>query len=258
MTWLEENTSWLESAREHWAPRQAERVLIRAWLAQEIAFDCYDPITIEGGLQSVVCSLETGRMPDDVFVDSPRSLTVTEGDIQIPICDVHVATDGLGSIPIATVSCGWFSPDATQTGTWVRKRPRAECYAMDTVNTASAEFKATNFLKATVTAQFLEFHALGDAELLRRLLVELPSLSSSRAGGMGSLYGWEIEVDTAAKHWPSWQDESGRAMRAMPHGYLRNVTGCDVRDATLRAPYWHKRTMTLCDVPFQEVGSILC
>jgi hypothetical protein len=256
MTWLEENTAWLAAAREHWAPKHHDKLLIRAWLAQPIAWDGYDPITIEGGLQSVVCSLETGSMPDDVFSDAGIALRLCESDIQIPICDVPVNVTGGLPIPIACVSSGWFSPDALQTVRYIRKRPRAENYRMASVNIAMAEFKASNNPKATVTALHIDFWAMGDALLLRRLLADLPNLSSARSCGMGNVLGWEVTIDNHAEHWPCWQGDDGRVMRAMPHGFMRNVTRFDVREATLRAPYWHKRTIALCDMPIQLVGSL--
>ena len=253
MTWLDDNAGWLTAARQHWAPKRSEQVQIRAWLSQPMVFDGYDQITIEGGLQSVVCSLETGRMPDDVFSGSGVGLRLFETDIQIPICDVQVNIGGDLDLPIACVSSGWFSPDATQTVRWIRCRPRAESYAMKTVNVAMAEFKATNNPVATVTANYMDFWAIGDSDMLRTLLVDLPQIGADRSCGMGSVQGWEVTVHKQA-HWPSWQDETGRVMRAMPHGYMRDATQYDTRHATLRAPYWNKRTKVLCDVPIQEIG----
>jgi hypothetical protein len=256
MTWTDDNAAWLAAARKHWAPVRRDQLLIRSWLSQPIAWDGYDQITLEGGLQSVVCSLETGRMPDDVFCDVPRDVTLEESDIQIPIFDIPMAVGNDRSLPIACISSGWFSPEARLSERWIRKRPRAEHYNAKKVNLAMDWSKAANTPKATVTANYLEFWAIGDAELLRMLLVDLPNLSSARSSGMGNVLGWELEINGKAEHWPCWQDKDGRVRRAMPHGLMINSTRCDVREATIRAPYWHKRTQMLCDVPIQEVGSV--
>lgn len=257
MSWVRENAGWLSDAREKWSPRGSDRILIRAWLKQPILWDGYDPITIEGGLQSVVCCLHTGCMPDDVFEFCPRDASLEQTDIQIPICDVHVSTD-LGPVPIACVSSGWFSRDAVQTVRWTRKRPRVENYGAKIVNTASDWAKATNMPRATVTAHYVQFWALGDADLLRCLLPELPNLGAAHSSGAGGVQGWEVIVDHRQEQWPAWQRPDGRLTRTMPSGFIANATCFDARPATLRAPYWHKRTMVLCDVPVQQIGAEKC
>src|SRR5690606_6288686 len=54
MTWADENRAWRELAARHWSPRSPEPLRLRAWLASPIAWDGYDPLTIEGALQYVV------------------------------------------------------------------------------------------------------------------------------------------------------------------------------------------------------------
>lgn len=256
--WVSGNRDWLERAHCHWSPKRKEKVLIRWWFSQPICTDLYDLVTLEGGLQSVVCSLETGRIPDDVFADCPRSALLRDSDIQIPICDIPVNVGGDCDLPIAAISCGWFSPDATQDSRWIRKRPRAESYAVKSVNLSADWSKASNRNVATVVAHYIEFWAIGDPDMLRRLLVELPQLSSSRACGMGGQLGVEIEIGGDLVKWPHWQRESGQLMRALPANYLPDALGCEQRFATLRAPYWHRRTNMLCDAPIQSIGSPLC
>lgn len=255
MTWIKENTWWLASARKNWSPRKRDNVLIRAWLSQPIVCDGYDQITLEGGLQSVVCSLETGRMPDDVFCGSPRNGTIEEMDIQIPICDKHLSV-GEKRIPVACISSGWFSPEATSSVRWIRCRPRAEGYAMKVVNVAMAEFKATNTPVSSVTANYIDFYSIGDPDIIRRLLTDLPNISADRSCGMGSVLGWEVTVGDTNTEWPVFQGSDGRVMRSVPTGYLRCPKEFDTRNATLRAPYWHKRSNVLCDVPVQRIWRI--
>lgn len=250
--WHAENAAWLDAAQRHWLPRGRDNLLIRAWLAQPICWDGYDPITIEGALQSAVCTLETGKMPDDVFADCPRDATLEQTDIAIPIHDTPVDVGSEKPLPLALVSCGWFSPDAAQTVRWQRSRARAESYALAKVNTASDWSKSANRAKATVTAYYVEFYAAGDGELLRRLLPEVGTLGSARFSGMGLIHGWEV---LGMRSCDPILGASGRLLRTVPHGSVDIAEQFDVREATLRAPYWHKRTLALCDVPIQRFDS---
>jgi len=129
---------------------------------------------------------------------------------------------------------------------------------MKVVNVAMAEFKSTNTPVSSVTANYVDFYAVGDHELLRRLLVDLPNISADRSCGMGSVLGWEVTIDKTEASWPVLQGADGKVMRAVPTGYLANATEFDTRNATLRAPYWHKRSIMLCDVPVQRIGRFEC
>lgn len=247
MTWASENRAWRAKALLHWAPRAPEPLRLRAWLAAPIAWDGYDPLTIEGALQSLVITLETGRMPDDVFSDCPIETTLEDTDIQIPIVD----STGYGAVPIALASCGVFAPGAVASVRWRRTRPRADYYGVDVVKVATAEMKAHNLPAATVVAPYLDFYVVGDRSLLTRLLRDLTELGARRGGGLGRIHGWEV-----AEHsdW-SLQGPGGRLMRSLPHSAGEVMLGANLRECTLRAPYWHPRTRGLGWVPVQRLGA---
>jgi len=135
MTWADENRAWRELAARHWSPRSPEPLRLRAWLASPIAWDGYDPLTIEGALQYVVIGLETGRAPDDVFSDCPLETPLADTDIQIPIVDDTT----YGEVPIARASCGVFAPGAVASVRWRRTRPRADYYGVDVVKVATVD-----------------------------------------------------------------------------------------------------------------------
>jgi hypothetical protein len=223
-------------------------------MAAPVAWDGYDPITLEGALQSAVVLRETGRTPDDVFVGCPSDASLEDADIQIPISDVPIHVEGR-AIPIACCSVGRFSEDAVPTLRYIRKRPRAENYRTKIVNIAMAEYKASNIPVATVTCTSITFWVLGDAERLRDLLRDCGHLGAHRSGGLGSVLGWEVTVDATSAHWPAWQDERGRLMRSVPDSLCEYAIGFERRAANLRAPYWHKRTQALCKVPIVEVAA---
>jgi hypothetical protein len=249
MSWATDNEWWRAQARERWSPTEPEALLLRAWLSTPIAYDGYDPITLEGALQSVVCMRETGRLPDDVFSDCPLSATLEETDIRIPIADVTS-----GGAPIACASVGWFSPDAVATKRQSWKRARADHYQRAIIKTSEASTKTQMVLKATVTALHVDFYVLGDRSKLTDLLRDVSHLGASRAGGVGGITGWEALPAPG----PWWIRGPGdRLMRSMPADASAAWVRYDERPATVRAPYWHHRTRTLCHVPTQTIGEPL-
>ena len=249
MNWAAENRAWREQARILWRAERPEPLLIRAWLASEVAYDGYDPITIEGALQCVVCLRETGRLPDDVYADCPLSESVENTDIPIPIVDTVI-----GGASVASVSIGWFSPDAIATKRQNWKRARAENYNRDIVKVSAAQNKTQMVLKQTVAALHIDFYAIGERDRLESLLRDVGSLGAARSGGIGAVQGWEI-LPAPGEWW--FVGPGGRLMRTLPAIEAPNWIEYDERMATLRAPYWHQRTSAVCHVPIQRLGERL-
>lgn len=253
MTWLDDNRGWLALARKRWAPRNPVPCKVTAWMASPITWDGYDPITLEGALQCAVVLRETGRAPCDVFSGCPADASLADVDITIPIADTETDTP-LGRLPISRCSIGHFSPDAVLTTRYIRKRPRAENYAAKVVNIAMAEYKASNQPVATVTCSHITFWCEADEALLRDLLTDCQNLGADRSGGLGAVIGWEVDTSERDK-WAWLHDEKKRLRRTVPDMSVDDVIGFERRVATLRAPYWHKRTQCLCKVPIVEVSA---
>ncbi len=248
MNWADENRGWRERALDRFGPRAAEPLLVRAWLASPVAYDGFDPLTLEGTLQSIVVLRETGRVPDDVFADCPRNEPLENTDIPIPIVDTMVE-----GMPIAHASIGWFAPGATSTKRQGWKRADAEHYNRPTVKISEAGTKTQMVLKATVTALHVDFFVQADRVRLEGLLLEATHLGASRAGGLGEIQGWEI-VDAPGNWW--WYGPAGTLMRTLPLGLASAAPAgsYDSREATLRAPYWHPRSRRPAGVPVQRLG----
>ncbi|HEX6940912.1 MAG TPA: hypothetical protein VF158_15955 [Longimicrobiales bacterium] len=249
MSWAAENRAWRERARERWAPASPEHLRLRAWLAAPVAWDLYDPLMIEGALQYAVVVRETGRMPDDVFAGCPLDAPLEDTDIQIPIADSEVPGC---PIPIALASAGWPSADATASVRWRRRRVRAEKLGATIVNASVGETKATNLPAPVVIAYWIDWWVMGDRRLLEDLLRDVHTIGGKRSGGLGQVQGWEI---APANPW-SWFGPGGRLMRPLPAHFelARRSSRHDIREGTVRAPYWHPRTRMLCCVPIQRVG----
>lgn len=239
--WPEQNRAWRQRAIENWAPRTQEPLRLRAWLASPISWDGWDPLTIEGALQSVVVLRETGLPADDVYSSCPLDLPLSETDIQIPIAD----SLEYGEVPIARASCGRVSSDARSTMRWRRSRPRAEYYGLDKVKTTTAEMKAHNLPCPTVTATYVDFYVVGDEVQLSDLLQDVSHLGSKRGGGLGKILSWQ--VTRSETDWSLFQSD-GTLMRVLPSAFVSNVGG-DLREASLRAPYWHPGTRCSAVVP---------
>jgi hypothetical protein len=251
MTWAEENRAWLEAADLHWSPRRVAALLLRAWLDAPVACDLYDWVTIEGALQAAVCLRETGRAPDDVFAGCPPDASVAETDIRIPIADTVVGENQ----PVALASIGWFSPDAIATNRQSWKRADPELYGSDRVKISMAEAKTQMVLKATVTASHLDFYVAGDRALLEDLLRDACVLGAGRGGGLGAVRGWEV---LPGQPW-WWIGPSCRLMRTLPERTAVEMGAArfESRVATIRAPYWHRRTRCEAAVPVQVLGEQL-
>jgi len=205
---------------------------------------------LEGALQYEVIIRETGRMPDDVFADCPLATPLAETDTAVPIADCRVP----GCVfPIAMASAAWLSPDATPTVRWRRRKLRAEHYARDTVKASQGDTKACNLPAATVTALYADWYVFGDRERIRALLPDATHIGGKRSGGLGLVHGWEVEP-TDCSWW--FTGPGGRLMRALPAGDMLPPMS-DLREGTLRIPYWHPRTRCLCAVPIQRLGEVL-
>lgn len=244
MNWAAENREWREQARVTWAPRAPEPLRLRAWLASQVVWDGWDPLTIEGAIQYVVVTRETGRMPDDVYSECPIDAPLSDTDIQIPIADSFE----FGDVPIALASCGVFAPGSVATVRWRRTRPRADYYGVDSVKVATADMKAHNIPAPTVAASYVDFYVVGDRSLLTDLLRDVSHLGARRGGGLGALHGWEV---TPHEDW-SLFGPGGNLMRILPDTGTDRVSA-DLRQATLRAPYWHPRTRCQAWVPIRSL-----
>lgn len=249
MSWAAENREWRDRARERWAPATPEPLRVRAYLAAPVAWDLYDPLMLEGALQYAVIVRETGRLPDDVFAGCPLDAPIEETDVQIPIMDGEVPGC---PFPIALASAGWPSADAAASVRWRRRRVRAEKLGARIVNASVGETKATNLPAPTVVAYWIDWWVAGDRRLLEELLHDVHTIGGKRSGGLGHVHGWEV---TPGPAW-YWFGPGGRLMRALPANFelARRSSRHDVREATLRAPYWHPRTRMLCRVPIQRLG----
>jgi len=249
LSWAAENRAWRERARERWAPVSPEPLRIRAWLAAPVAWDLYDPLMIEGALQYVVIVRETGRVPDDVFAGCPISAPIEDTDVPIPIADGEVPGC---PFPIAFASAGWPSVDAAASVRWRRRRVRADKLGATVINPSVGETKASNLPAPVVVAHWVDWWVIGDRARLEDLLREVQTIGGKRSGGLGHVHGWEV-APGEPWHWfgPGW-----RLMRPLPAHFelAQRTTRHDVREATVRAPYWHPRTRMLCRVPVQRLG----
>ena len=235
--WLDANTAWLTRA-ERWIPRVSEALRLRLWLDSEVTWDGYWGLTIEGLLQSIVVTRETGDMPDDVFCDIDRDLNV---DIPIPVSTVNV-----GDQPIACASWCWPASLAEETVRRRRKRTRVENMGdARTVSISGGRFKNLDIPVATLTTPYLDVFVRGDARLLGDLLRDVTALGRWRSGGMGLIHGVEIAADPEDRS-VVWREQPQRAIPAMVDGGEFDLRRFDPgsfyeREATVRSPYW-KRT----------------
>lgn len=216
---------------------------LRAWLASPLAWDTYNGVTCEGAVQWAVVAMASGLSPEEAFAPVPRDELV---QIPIPLTDQEMA----GS-PIALASWAQPAPGSLETVRFRRKRARAESYGVTKVNVAMAEFKSEQIPVPTLTAKWVDFHVVGDRRLLEELLPDVSHLGRCRSSGLGVVMGWEVLDDPEQRAIL----ERGRLMRTVPtvSGLTPRPGTFAVRNATTRAPYWHRASLTECMVPIMRV-----
>lgn len=232
------------AAAQRWACVSPEPLTLRAWLAAPLAWDAYNGVPCEGALQYAVVQLASGVSPEEAFVGAPV-------DDLVPI-PIPIAAQDMAGMPIALASWAHPAPGSLETVRLRRKRARAESYGMSKVNVAMAEFKSEQIPVPTLTAKWVDFHVVGDRALLTDLLPDVTHLGRGRSSGLGVVMGWEVLDDPEQR---SVLDR-GRLMRAIPSasGITPRPGTFSVRNATTRAPYWHRASLTECMVPIVRVS----
>jgi hypothetical protein len=210
-----------------------------------VAWDGYTPIQIEGALQSAVIYLETGRTPDDVYSGIGEGFSPPT----IPIATKVIVAAG-HSWPIHMVSSGIPAPCAVESLRWRRKRARADVLGVPgKLTVAGGWAKSLNLPLPTLATPWLDFHMVGDLDLVKRLLHDVRGLGRDASRGLGSVLGFEIR-----EHEGSVLVANGVPLRSIPVDEGKsdlgiNFDACEVRPATTYAPYWHRASVTLCAVP---------
>jgi len=237
--WLDNNQSWLKSA-SRWRAENSVPLCLRAHMASPVASGGDNGLQIEGALQYAVVVRETNRLPDDVFFGCTDFV-----DIPIPIVDEEINGKN-----IAKASWAQLPEGVLYTSRKRRKKTRIDVFGKGNLTTKQGELKALDIAVDAITTPYLDFFVVGDREKLSDLLADVGVLGRSRGGGMGVVQGWEL-LDTDINPLVHQQ----RPMRSMPvsSDYEASIMfeygTYELRDQTIRAPYWHMGTRTLCAVP---------
>lgn len=234
---------WLDRARELYLPRAVESLIVRAWFASPVAADVVHGLRLESALGWVVVAHATGEPPPEGFAGVPRG---THVDIPVPIADVWME-----GRPIACASDVQLpGDDAVSEVVRVRRqRTHPEAFAAAKVITSGGPYANAQRPTAALTTPCAWWHVRADRERLEALLSDLHALGKGRAGGLGHVAGWEVLPDP--------DDASlvrdGRPMRPLPvrdrEDAAERYPGATVREASVRAPSWHRATRCLCVVP---------
>lgn len=267
---------WIDHARAAWLPREGhvEPLRVDAWLRSPVAFDRGEGLRLDGALTWVVVALTTGLPPPEAFAGVPKGAYV---DIPVPIADVVVE-----GWRVAMCSDAALAPVAEEVVRRRRKKPHPEAMALAKVQTTGGPWKALDIPVAAWSTPTLTWWLMGDAERLRALLGELRALGRGRAGGLGHVEAWSVTPDPeAAERWrdrampvrldtaaadatraaagdpaamtAAHRDALALTLSAMEHraraALAERHPGRVVREANVRAAYWHPRTRTLAACP---------
>jgi CRISPR type IV-associated protein Csf3 len=238
--WQKRAAPWLDRLRRELTPRDVRPLRVRLWLTQPVAASP-DGLHLDGALSYVAVEAATGAPPGDAF-DGYRG---PPPSIQLPLAEEERQGHRFWAC-----SWAWPSPGAIEGVRYWRKRADVERYGLSPsakIVTAGGAYKSLNLPRPVVHTPFLDVYLRGDRELLTRMLRRVDRLGRA---GLGGLLGAEIDDDP--------DDRSlvldGAPQRSLPISGLLDTAAYRegtyaIREATLRPPYWHRASETLCVVP---------
>jgi CRISPR type IV-associated protein Csf3 len=103
-------------------------------------------------------------------------------------------------------------------------------------------YKAYHMPLATMVTDRIVWYAVGDAEMIARLLSPITAIGKKHAQGQGHVLRWEVEP--IAEDYSEWKD--GRLMRPIPGPLVRNMHPLDMQHIAFRAPQWHVLNQAMC------------
>jgi len=115
------------------------------------------------------------------------------------------------------------------------------------ISRGSGFFKDFYLRVAYVPAQRVRFYCTCEKNEVERLLNKLPAIGKDRNIGFGFVK--KVEVNEVENEWGLVKD--GLAMRPIPVTYLRSYE--DATYMPYKPPYWDKKNIALCAVPFTRV-----
>jgi len=115
------------------------------------------------------------------------------------------------------------------------------------ISRGSGFFKDFYLKVIYIPAVRVRFYATGELDEVRRLVSKVASLGKERNIGFGFVR--KVEVREVDGEWGLVKD--GLAMRPIPVVYLKKYE--DAVHLPYKPPYWDKRNIVLCAVPFTRV-----
>lgn len=230
-----------ERMRERFAPRDVAPLRLRVHLATEAAWDARDRLAIEGALQHIAIMRVTGRDPGDVFEG-------VRDPVELPI---PIEDEMIHGRAIARASLAIPAPMAVLSRRLRTRRTRVETIARSTVMTNGGEHKALAIRVPTLVAPWLDFYVRGDRARLADLLSDLHFLGRDGARGLCEVHSIEISDDPDDRSLVHQR----RVQRPVPvadeheAAVLFEHGSYELREVNTRAPYWHRKSRTLCAVP---------
>lgn len=232
---------WLARMDDAMRPRQVVPLRVRLWFRQPVSWEP-DGLHLDGALSWMAVAHVTGEVPQDVF-SGYRGPPV---NLPLPLASV----DWHGH---ALWACSWAAPPpeahAVEGVRLWRKRANVDHYCLPgKVITSGGPYKSLNIPRAVLHTPCLDTYLRGDPDLLRPLLANLSRLGRA---GLGSVAAVEV-TDAAEDRALVWQD---RPQRSLP--VPDEATACAsyapgsyaLRVCSVRPPYWHRASETLCVVP---------
>jgi CRISPR type IV-associated protein Csf3 len=239
-SWQQRARPWLDRLRRELTPRQVRPLRVRLWLLQPASWSP-DGLHLDAALSHVAVRAAAGMDPGDVF----HGYRGPPPHLQLPLEEVERAGHRLWA-------CSWAqpSPGAVEGVRYWRKRADVERYGLNPtakVITAGGAYKSLNTPRGIMTTPYLDTYLRGDPDLLARMVRHLDRLGRS---GLGAVLGAEIDDDPLDRS----MVHLGAPQRSIPVRDADEASAYadgsySLRLATVRPPYWHHASETLCVVP---------
>ena len=159
--------------------------------------------------------------------------------------EAHLPLKRWRDVPVASVSI--FEPPSAQLQLFSFFKRGDFPFPRGRVDRARGFFKDYYLRVAYAPVQRVRFFCTGEREEVERLCRMVPALGKERNIGFGFVK--RVEVREAEEEWGLVKD--GKAMRPIPIEYLRWWE--DAAPLAYKPPYWDKRSVKLCCVPFTRV-----
>ena len=192
--------------------------------------------------------------------DAPAHIPVLEVD-DPPVIELPLARCGTGQSWHWAATCAWpvdghsHRPDVTY---WMSKADHRDLEQLassmpKTVSDARGRYRGHHMPIMTTICTAVTWHAVGDVDQVRALLLEVAAIGKKRRSGHGRVLSWTVSPATDLTLWQAGHlHPDGTLGRPVPTACVygqQDVVTSGVGPAGIRPPYIHPATQQQLHLP---------